>query len=75
VISNGAEHSQDRQEVPPENSGEGQALSLRHVPEAKPEAGEDPGSVVLPDLFELCEIRQEWRKSWKLKDCRNTPDH
>jgi len=42
------EHPADRQAAPPENSREGQAISLRHVPEAKPKAREDSGTMVLP---------------------------
>jgi hypothetical protein len=51
-LADGEELSQDRQEVPPEDHGEGQTLPLRHVQEAKPETRQDSGSLVLPDLRE-----------------------
>ena len=46
------EHSQDRQEITAQNRREGQALPLRQVPEAKPEARQDAGPVVLPQMLQ-----------------------
>jgi len=49
-MDNGEELSQDRQADTPENRREGQTLSLRQVPQAQPEAGQDAGPLVLPQL-------------------------
>ena len=46
------ELSQDRTKGASENRRERQAVPLRQVPEAKPEAGQDARSVVLPQLLE-----------------------
>ena len=47
---NAEEHSQNRQEITPENRREGQTLPLRQVPQAEPEASQDTGTVVLSEL-------------------------
>ncbi len=44
------EHPADRKAVPAEDRDQGQAVSLRHLPQAEPAAGEDAGAVVLPDV-------------------------
>jgi hypothetical protein len=49
-MDDGEEHSQDWKADTPENRREGQTLPLRQVPEAKPEAGQDAGPLVLPQL-------------------------
>ena len=49
-MDDGEEHSQDRQADPPENRREGQTLPLRQVSQAKPEAHQDAGPLVLPQL-------------------------
>jgi hypothetical protein len=46
------EHSQDRQEVTPEDRREGQTLPLRQVPEEKPETCNNSRPLVLPELPE-----------------------
>jgi hypothetical protein len=51
-LDNGQELSQDWKADPPENRSEGQTLPLRHVPQAQPEACQDAGSLVLPQLPE-----------------------
>jgi hypothetical protein len=47
-MDDGETHPENRQEGPPQNCGEGQALSVRPVPEAKSEACKDAGPLVLP---------------------------
>ena len=51
-MDNGEEHSQDWKADTPENRREGQTLPLRQVPQAKPEACQDAGPLVLPQLPE-----------------------
>jgi hypothetical protein len=51
-VDDGKEPFQDRQEDTPENHGKGQTLPLRQVPEAKPEARQDAGPVVLPQMLQ-----------------------
>ena len=48
--NDGEEHSQNRQEVAAQNRCEVQTLPLRQVSQAKPQARQDAGSVVLPHL-------------------------
>jgi hypothetical protein len=55
-LTNGEEHTQDRQKIPPEDCCERETLPLRHVPETQPEADEDTGPVVLPELLEAEKI-------------------
>ena len=48
--SDGQELPQEWKEEPPEDRREGQAAPVRQVPQAKPEAGEDTRTLVLPGL-------------------------
>ncbi len=48
----GADDSENRQANSPENRAEREALSLRQVPQKKPEADQGAGAVVLPELPE-----------------------
>jgi len=50
-MDNGEELFQDREEDTPKNRREGQALPLRQVPQAQPEACQDAGPLVLPQLL------------------------
>ena len=50
-MDDGEEHAQDWKADTPENRREGQTLPLRQVPEAKPEACQDAGPLVLPQLL------------------------
>jgi hypothetical protein len=45
------EHPTHRQKAPPENSRKRQKISLCQVPEAKPKAREEAGSLVLPTVL------------------------
>ena len=49
---NGQDHSQDRKEETPEDRDPRQALPLRQVPQAKPQAGDHSRSLVLSELRE-----------------------
>ena len=42
------EHPADRQALPAEDRDQGEAVPLRHLPQAEPAAGEDACTVVLP---------------------------
>ena len=48
--SDGEELSQDWKKGAPEDRNQGQTLPLRQVPQAKPEACQDAGPLVLPEL-------------------------
>src|ERR1700677_1261092 len=52
AVSNGEEHSQNRQEGAPQNRREGQTIPLRKVPKKKPETCQNACTLVLPDLPE-----------------------
>jgi hypothetical protein len=51
LVIHGAKHATNRQENTAKNCRKGQALSLRRMPEAEPEARPDAGSLVLPPLL------------------------
>jgi len=44
------EDSENREEATPKNRRQGQALSLRPMPKAKPETGKSPSALVLRDM-------------------------
>ena len=48
--SHAEKHSTHRQEDQAQDGGEGQTVSLCHLPEAQPEAREKTGAVVLPEV-------------------------
>ena len=52
-MDDGEELSQDWKADAPEDRREGQAIPLRHVPQAKPETCKNSRPLVLPDLLEF----------------------
>ena len=50
-MDDGEAHFQDRQDSTRQNRGEGQTLPLRQMPEAKPETGQDPSPLDLPQML------------------------